>query len=128
MRRGLGEALIGFTRDALVGPVITVGMGGVMTEIYRDTAVRCAPVSVETAREMLSEVKGFALFRGFRGNPLGDLEALAQTVAALSSLALCDLVEEAEINPVLIEENGVVLLDALILRSDDNAAEPDRGQ
>lgn len=124
MRRGLGEALIGFTRDALVGPVITVGMGGVMTEIYRDTAVRCAPVSVETAREMLSEVKGFALFRGFRGKPLGDLDALAQTVAAISSLALCDLVEEAEINPVLIEENGVVLLDALILRGTDREAGP----
>lgn len=127
MRRGLGEALIGFTRDALVGPVITVGMGGVMTEIYRDTAVRCAPVSVETAHEMLSEVKGFALFRGFRGKPLGDLDALAQTVAAISSLALCDLVEEAEINPVLIEENGVVLLDALILRSGDRGAGPDSG-
>ncbi|GGH62512.1 CoA-binding protein [Frigidibacter albus] len=119
MRRGLGEALIGITRDALVGPVITVGMGGVMTEIYRDTAVRCAPVSLETAREMLTEVKGFALFRGFRGKPLGDLEALAQTVTALSRLALCDLVEEAETNPILIEENGVVLLDALILRGAD---------
>lgn len=118
MRRGLGEALIGVTRDALAGPVVTVGMGGVMTEIYRDTAVRPAPVTVEAARAMLCEVKGFALFRGFRGKPRGDMEALAQTVAAVSRIALSDEVEEAEINPVLIGEEGkgVILLDALIRR------------
>lgn len=118
MRRGLGEALIGVTRDALAGPVVTVGMGGVMTEIYRDTAVRPAPVTVESARAMLAEVKGFALFRGFRNKPKGDMEALARTVAAVSRIALSDQVEEAEINPVLIgaEGEGVVLLDALIRR------------
>ena len=116
MRSGLGEALIGVTRDPLVGPVITIGMGGVMTEIYRDTSVRPAPVSLETARAMLDEVKGFALFRGFRGKPRGDMDALAETVAAVSRIAVADKVEEAEINPVLIgpQGEGVVLLDALI--------------
>jgi acyl-CoA synthetase (NDP forming) len=64
---GLGEALIGITRDPLVGPVVTLAMGGVMTEIYRDTSVRPAPVSTETAWTMIDEVKGFALFKGFRG-------------------------------------------------------------
>ncbi|MCF8483010.1 MAG: acetate--CoA ligase family protein [Rhodospirillum sp.] len=119
MRRGLGEALIGVTRDPLVGPVITVGMGGITTEIYKDTAVRPAPVTLETAREMVAEIKGFALFRGFRGRPKGDLEALAHCVAAVSVIAGCDHVEEAEINPVLIgpEGDGVVLLDALIRRA-----------
>jgi len=118
MCKGLGEALIGITRDPSVGPVITVGMGGVMTEIYRDTAVRPAPVTIETAREMLDEVKGFALFRGFRGKPRGDLDALARTVADVSRLALSPAVAEAEINPVLIgaQGEGVVLLDALIRR------------
>mgnify|MGYP001765275014 CR=1 FL=1 len=116
MCAGLGEALIGVTRDPLVGPLITVGMGGVMTEIYRDAAVRPAPVTVDVAREMIDEVKGFALLRGFRGKPMGDLEALAQTIAAVSRIALADRVEEAEINPALVrgEGEGVVLLDALI--------------
>lgn len=116
MRSGLGEALIGVTRDALAGSVITVGMGGVMTEIYRDTSVRPAPVSEDAARAMITEVKGFALFRGFRGKPRGDLDALARTISAVSRVALLDDVEEAEINPVLVgaEGEGVVLLDALI--------------
>ncbi|WP_193172666.1 acetate--CoA ligase family protein [Nisaea nitritireducens] len=113
---GLGEALIGLSRDPVAGPVVTVAMGGVMTEIYKDSAVRPAPLSIEAAREMIEEVKGFALLRGFRGRPKGDLEALAKAVAAFSLLALDERIEEAEANPVLVMEDGggVVMLDALI--------------
>ena len=116
MRNGLGEALIGVTRDPLVGPVVAVAAGGVMTELYEDAAVRPAPVSLDTAREMIDEVKAFALLRGYRGRPKGDVEALAQAVAAVSVLATRVDVEEAEINPVLVgpEGEGVILLDALI--------------
>lgn len=118
MCKGLGEVLVGLTRDPLVGPVITVGMGGVMTEIYRDTAVRCAPISVEQAHEMLAEVKGFDIFRGFRAKQKGDLNALAVAVAGISHLALSDLVVEAEVNPIQVgvEGSGVVMLDSLIRR------------
>tara|TARA_R110000751_G_scaffold8822_2_gene33973 strand:+ start:51563 stop:53671 length:2109 start_codon:yes stop_codon:yes gene_type:complete len=118
MHEGLGEVLVGLTRDPLVGPVITVGMGGVMTEIYRDTAVRCAPISVEQADEMLAEVKGFDIFRGFRAMQMGDLNALAVAVAGISHLTLSDLVVEAEVNPIQVgvEGSGVVMLDSLIRR------------
>ncbi len=114
MRRGLGEVLLGLTRDPLAGPVVAVGVGGVMTEIYRDVAVRPAPVSVATAREMIAEVRGLAPLRGFRGHPPGDLEALARLVADVSRLAPHPRLEEAEINPVLVAHEGVVMLDALI--------------
>ena len=116
MRSGLGEALIGLTRDPLVGPVVTLAAGGVMTEIYKDASVRPAPVSLDMAREMVDEVKAFALLRGYRGKPRGDVEALAQAVAAVSALATRADVQEAEINPVLVgrEGKGVILLDALI--------------
>ncbi|MBO6559461.1 MAG: acetate--CoA ligase family protein [Nisaea sp.] len=116
LAKGLGEALIGLSRDPVAGPVVTVAMGGVMTEIYRDSAVRPAPVSVEEARKMIREVKGFELMRGFRGRPKGDLEALASAVSALSLLAGHARIEEAEANPVLVGEEGVgvVMLDALI--------------
>jgi len=118
MCEGLGEVLVGLTRDPIVGPVITVAKGGVMTEIYRDTAVRIAPISVEEAREALNEIKGLELLRGFRGKEKGDLEALAQAVADISCLALSDRVAEAEINPILVkaEGSGVVMLDSLIRR------------
>jgi len=119
MCTGLCEALVGLTRDPLVGPVVTVAAGGVMTEIYKDTSTRPAPVSVETAHEMIEEVKGFAVLRGYRGGVKGDINALANTVVAVSGLAELDSIAEAEINPVLVraEGEGVVLLDALICKS-----------
>ncbi len=119
MIKGLGEALIGVTRDPLIGPIVTVAAGGLITEIYKDASVRPAPVSIETAREMVNEVKAFALLRGYRGKPKGDIEALARTIVAVSTLATCPDVEEAEINPVLVrpEGKGIILLDALIRKA-----------
>ncbi len=116
MVTGLQEAIIGFNRDPVVGPLITVGLGGVMTEIYKDIALRPAPVSVNGALDMLDEVKGFALLRGYRNAPKGDLLALAEAICAMSHLAASDWVREAEANPVAImaEGQGVVFLDALV--------------
>ena len=114
MLAGLGEAIVGLSRDPLVGPIITVGVGGIYTEIYKDVAIRPAPVSIEQAREMIDEVAGFAVLSGYRGKPKGDLEALAETVAKVSQLASEPRVEEAEINPVLVCETGCVALDGLI--------------
>lgn len=113
---GLGEALIGLTRDPLAGPMVTVGMGGTLAEIYQDVSLRPAPVSFETAREMIAEVKGFAVFRGYRGKPKGDLEALAGVVEAISRLALHPRIAEAEINPVIVraDGDGVVAVDSLV--------------
>jgi acyl-CoA synthetase (NDP forming) len=117
MLRGIGEALLGYGLDPTVGPVVTLGVGGVLTEIYRDVSVRIAPVDVDEARRMIAEVRGFAPLRGYRGMELGDLEALASAIAAFSQLAFFD-VEEAEINPVLIcrQGDGVVALDALLIK------------
>lgn len=117
MARGLAEAIIGFRRDPLVGPIIVLGAGGVLAEVYRDVVVRAAPVDVAAAAEMIAEVRGFAPIRGYRGLPRGDLAALAQAVAAVSRLAASD-VAEAEINPliVLAEGAGVVMADALVVR------------
>ncbi len=111
---GLGEALVGLTRDPLVGAVVTVAAGGALAEIYRDAAVRPAPVSTGVALQMIGEVKAFALLRGYRGAPQGDLHALAKAIAAVSQLAGVSEIEEAEINPLLVQTDGVVMLDALI--------------
>jgi acyl-CoA synthetase (NDP forming) len=122
MLRGLGEALVGFRRDPAVGPVVTLGAGGVLAEIYRDVSVRIAPVDIATARAMIGEVKAFAPLRGYRGLPRGDLDALAEAVAAFSRLAALD-VAEAEANPVLVraEGEGVIALDALIVKGGGHA-------
>lgn len=114
MARGLGEALIGVTRDARVGPLVTLAAGGVLAEVLGDSTLRPAPVSLDTAREMIGEIKSFAPLRGYRGMPRGDLEALARMIVAVSRIALHPRVQEAEINPVLIAAEGALRLDALI--------------
>ncbi len=116
MEAGRGEAIIGYVRDPVVGPLVSVGLGGVLAELHDDAALRPAPVGIEGARAMIAEVRGFAAHAGWRGLPRADLEALAGAVAALSALAAIPEVEEAEINPLLLrdEGHGVVALDALV--------------
>jgi len=118
MQRGLGEAIVGFWRDPQVGPIVLVGAGGTLAEIFGDVALRPAPVTVEEARRMVGEVRGFAALAGYRNAPRGDLEALAQAVAAFSMLAALPEVDEAEINPLLVKPEGVVGVDALLVLRD----------
>ena len=114
----LAEVLLGFRRDAEAGPVVVLGMGGILTEIYEDAAVRPAPVSKETAFEMIEEVKGLAVIRGYRNLAKGDCDALADAVVSLSGLAVVEnpQVAEAEINPLMVqcEGEGVIAVDALV--------------
>jgi succinyl-CoA synthetase beta subunit len=93
-----------------------VAAGGVFTEIYRDRSLRLAPVDLDTAREMIAEVRGFTLLAGYRGKPGGDLDALAHAVVALSQLARDETVIEAEINPLIVRSagQGVVAVDAVM--------------
>ena len=118
MESGLAEAIVGYRDDAVVGPVVLVGAGGVMTEVYRDYVLRVAPVSETEAGEMIEQVKGFAGIRGFRNLPRGDVRALARAVSALSRLALAKEIREAEINPLIVKADGVVAVDALIVRKE----------
>lgn len=116
MQSGLAEALIGYRRSE-PGPTITLGAGGTLAEIYRDFALRMAPVTLADAYQMIEEVKGLAVIRGYRSLPRGDSEALAQAVCALSRLAAYSEISEAEINPMIIkaEGEGVVAVDGLIV-------------
>jgi succinyl-CoA synthetase beta subunit len=114
MIAGVGEVLIGYRVDPDVGPLIMVAMGGVFTEIYRDRALRLAPVDLAAAQEMIAEVRGVATLDGFRGKPKGDLDALAQAIAALSRLAEDPMIIEAEVNPMIVRTEGVVAVDAVV--------------
>ncbi|MEE8443725.1 MAG: acetate--CoA ligase family protein, partial [Alphaproteobacteria bacterium] len=121
MECGLAEVLIGYRHGAESGPLIMVSPGGTLAEIYRDAAVRLAPVDIAIAREMIEEVQGLGPIRGYRGLPKGDLDALAAAIAALSDLARLGedtpLVLEAEINPLIVraEGEGVVAVDGLVV-------------
>ncbi|GGE27358.1 6-carboxyhexanoate--CoA ligase [Primorskyibacter flagellatus] len=126
MAHGLGEALIGLTRDPCTGPMVTLAAGGVLAEVLGDAALRPAPATAEAARAMTEEIRSFAPLRGYRGYPTGDLGALANAVAALSRLALHPRVQEAEINPALIGADGVLRLDALVRLGPSGDGEPHR--
>jgi acyl-CoA synthetase (NDP forming) len=118
MEKGLAEVILGYKRDPQVGPVVVLGVGGVLAEIYRDLALRLAPVTEEEAGRMIEEVKGLAVIRGYRGLPRGDTAALARAVSAFSALAHLDRrVAEAEINPLIVkrEGEGVVAVDGLLI-------------
>lgn len=118
MERGLAEVILGYRRDAQVGPVVVLGVGGTLAEIYKDFAIRIAPLDIAEARVMIEEVRGLAIVRGYRRQPRGDCEALAQAVVAMSQLAYLEgrTVTEAEINPLIVkaEGQGVVAVDGLI--------------
>jgi acyl-CoA synthetase (NDP forming) len=116
MESGLAEAIVGYRDDALVGPLVLVGAGGTLAEIYRDFALALAPVDEDEAAAMIGKVRGFALLRGYRNLPRGDLRALARAVAAVSRLALLPgrPVAEAEINPLIVKGDGAVAVDALV--------------
>jgi acyl-CoA synthetase (NDP forming) len=118
MTEGLQEVLLGYRRDPQVGPVVTLAPGGVLVGLYDDKAVRLAPVDEATAAEMIGEVVGLAPLRGHRGLPSGDLAALARAVAAFSRLAELADVLEADANPVMVMESGVVAVDALIVKGE----------
>jgi hypothetical protein len=120
MARGLAEAIVGYRHDPMVGPVVLVGLGGQLAEIYRDTALACAPVSEQEARAMIEKVKGLAILRGFRNLPKGDIDALARAVVAVSHLALLEgqPIAEAEINPLMVSARGVTAVDGLVVFKD----------
>jgi acyl-CoA synthetase (NDP forming) len=111
------ELLVGVTRDPILGPAVTVGMGGVFTEILADVAVRPVPLDLRDAREMLASLRGAALLRGARGRPGVDLRALERLIVQLGKLAaaLGDRLVELDLNPVIARPDGLVIVDQLVV-------------
>ena len=114
MESGLAEAIVGYRDDPVVGPIVLVGAGGTLAELYKDFVLRMAPVSEEEALEMIEGVKGLAPIRGYRNLPRGDVKALARAVSAFSRLCSRNEIFEAEINPLIVKADGVVAVDALL--------------
>lgn len=119
MVKGGVELIAGISRDAVFGPVVMVGIGGIHAEILKDVAVQVAPVSEEEAVAMLRSLKMFPLLDGARGQPKADVIAAAKTVARLSEFACqyAENVAEIDMNPILVKPagEGVLVLDALII-------------
>jgi acyl-CoA synthetase (NDP forming) len=109
------ELLVGVTRDERFGPLVMVGLGGVLVEVMKDTALRLAPVTGREVLAMLSELRGAAIFKGARGAAAVDTESIANLVARVSELAIAHPeIRELDLNPIVGYPNGFAILDARI--------------
>lgn len=116
---GVGELIMGISRDPVFGPVAMVGIGGIYAEVLKDVAVQTAPVTLAEAEAMIRGLNLFPILDGARGQPRGDIAAAAQALVNLSDFACRHAgdVAEIDLNPVLVRPagQGVVALDALIV-------------
>jgi acetate---CoA ligase (ADP-forming) len=118
MASGL-EVIVGAVNDPYFGPTVAFGLGGILTELMHDVTHRFAPFDAETALEMIEEIKGAALLKGYRGKPALDVAALADALARVSLVIAdhADRIAEIDINPLFVREagKGVVAADALMV-------------
>ncbi len=123
MLAGGVEILAGVTRDPVFGWMLTVGLGGVWTELMKDACHSLLPVDAAGAEAMLRSLKGFRLLDGYRGAPRADVAAAARAIAALGEAVLAGPADlrEVEVNPLLVlpEGRGAVAVDALVLLKED---------
>ena len=116
-RPGL-ELIAGVKIDLAFGPLVMVGLGGVFAEALRDVSVRLAPITDELASEMLEELAGARLLKGFRGSAGVEVAVIADVLARLGELArdLQDVITAVDLNPLIVHSAGdaVVIVDALV--------------
>jgi acyl-CoA synthetase (NDP forming) len=117
MQTKLIELILGYRLDPLVGPTVLLGAGGVTAELTPDVSLRLAPVTLAQAWEMIEAVTLTRLVRGYRNLPIGDCDALAQTIVRFSQLASIQepKIVEAEINPLFVQSDGVIAVDGLVV-------------
>lgn len=113
------EIMIGGTIDPQFGPLIVVGLGGVMVELLQDTVASLAPVGMDQARDMLARMRGQRALAGFRGAPPVDLEVLAGVVCRVSEFLddQRERIAEIDINPLICAGGAVIAVDALIVKA-----------
>jgi acetyl-CoA synthetase len=113
------EVMVGGRVDPLMGPLVVAGLGGVLVELMRDSALALAPVTQPEARAMFERLRGRAALEGFRGAPAADLDVLADIVTRLSEF-LADQrgrVAELDVNPIIVAGRDAVAVDALIVKA-----------
>lgn len=117
---GVAELLLGVTRDPAHGYVLTLGAGGVLTEILRDTVSLLVPAPREAVDAALDRLRCAPLLAGYRGKPAADRAAILDAVAALQAyvIARAGTLGEVEINPLICTPHGAVAVDALIREAD----------
>ncbi|MFL5281666.1 MAG: acetate--CoA ligase family protein [Rhodopila sp.] len=111
------EMVVGASNDPLFGPLVVVGLGGILVEVLKDTALAPAPVTPAQAEALLRQLKGVKLLEGFRGMPGVNIGRLAQVISDVSRFAADhrDRVAELDVNPLICAGDRITAVDALIV-------------
>ncbi len=116
MLKGNPELIVGITRDSQFGPAAMLGLGGVRAEVYKDVVFRLVPLNKDEILGMVSDLKGQALLKGYRGSKPVNMESLADWLIKLGWLAMTfEQIKEIDINPLLIVEGEPIAVDANII-------------
>jgi acetate---CoA ligase (ADP-forming) len=114
------EVILGISRDPCWGPLLMVGLGGVLVEVLEDVALAPVPLDKDAALTLIGKLKGAALLHAHRASPPADIDALAELMVQLSQFAAdhANEIAEIDLNPVIVHEQGqgVSLVDALIVK------------
>jgi acetyl-CoA synthetase (ADP-forming) len=114
--RGQRELVIGLTRDPQFGPCVMFGLGGIFTEILKDTSFRIAPLERRDAIEMMKEIRGYEILESTRGMEPVDLDMLSDILITVGRIGLeNEMIQEIDINPLIISGAKPIAVDALIV-------------
>jgi acetyltransferase len=116
--RGAYEMIIGGKRDPQFGPVVLVGYGGILVEIFGKISLRMAPFSAGEVDEMIEEMPGSEILKGVRGRPAVDMEALKHAIIRIAYLMVnFPAIDQIDVNPLIISNLGAQAVDARIILS-----------
>ena len=114
------ELIVGLQNDPQFGPVIMVGMGGINTEIFKDISFRVLPITKEDAKEMIEDLKGKQILKGFRGSEPVDIDMLSTALVNIGNLGtdMATYYESIDFNPVIAYPRDYYVVDAKIILKD----------
>jgi acyl-CoA synthetase (NDP forming) len=110
------EIIIGMMKDPHFGPVIMFGLGGIFVEILKDISFRILPLEERDAEEMISEIKGYQILKGIRGETPKDVKSIRDVLMKISQLVMENPeIKEIDLNPVFVFNQGLQVVDARMI-------------
>lgn len=122
MTAARGELLVGVQGQSELGPMVVLGIGGILVEVLGRVSGRPAPLTLDDATSLIEDFRDLRLMHGYRGAAPWHLDRLAQILVGVGELATAchEWIESVDINPLLVTEDGLVAVDALCVVRDED--------